>query len=132
MVLAQRELFKKSITKADIVIIISSLVLSVLILTFSLNNHSPKDCVVEVNGKEIARYSLEQIQGEKTVEIDNEFGKNVIVIDNNGAKITQSSCPDGLEIKSGKITKSGQSLICLPNRLVVRLEGKDKSRVVSW
>ena len=130
--MAQRELFKKGITLTDLIIICVCLAVSLLIFAFSLNVESPRDCVVEVNGEEIARYSLAQIQGEKVIELDNEFGRNTIVIDNKGAKVTQSSCPDGLEIKSGKITMSGQSLICLPNRLVVRLEGKDKNHVTSW
>ncbi len=87
------------------------------------SGQTPTECVIEINGEEFARYDLTTLAEEKIINIDNEYGKNTVVIDGHGAAVIYSDCADGLEVKSGKITASGQSLICLPHRLTIRLEG---------
>ncbi len=79
--------------------------------------------VVEVDGALYGRYSLEEKNG-KTLAITTEFGYNKIVIENGGVRVTESTCPDRLEILAGEIRNSGEMLVCLPNRLVVRIEGE--------
>ena len=105
---------------------------NVFLFAFSSEREAPTACVIEINGEEFARYDLPAITGEKVIEIDNEYGRNTIIIDKNGAAVTHSNCADKYEVKAGKITSSGQSLICLPHRLTVRLEGAEKSDGIAW
>ncbi len=79
--------------------------------------------VVEVDGQLYGRYSLEEKNG-KTLAIRTEFGYNKIVIENGRLWVAESDCPDGLEVTAGAIENSGEMLICLPNRLVIRIEGE--------
>lgn len=134
MALALRDIFDRSGLKAfDYIIILAVLALSVALFILSAHGHTTaSQCVVEVNGKEYARVDMITLNEEKIINIDNKFGTNKIVINKNGVYITESSCPDKTEIASGRIDKAGQSLVCLPNRLVVRLEGKVASDAVSW
>ena len=37
--------------------------------------------------------------------------------------MTTSDCPTQECVHTGKITRSGQSIVCLPARIVVQLEG---------
>lgn len=53
-----------------------------------------------------------------------------IVIDNGTVKVIHSDCPNKLCEKTGKISKVGQKIICLPNKLVISIEGKSKWEVV--
>ena len=46
-------------------------------------------------------------------------GTNVLVIEDGYAWLTEASCPDGLCVNMGKIHKDGESIICLPNQVVV-------------
>ena len=46
---------------------------------------------------------------------------NMLVIKDGHASIKNADCPDGLCIKQGSISKSNESIICLPNKLVVRI-----------
>ena len=46
---------------------------------------------------------------------------NTIVIRNGRAAILQSDCPGGDCIRSGWITGSGRSIVCLPNRVELRI-----------
>lgn len=65
-------------------------------------------------------------------EITSEFGFNKIIIESGKVRVSESSCDNKLEIKAGEISRSGQSLICLPNRLVVTIEGKDEYDAVTY
>lgn len=124
--MALQDIFNKlKITAVDGAVMICVVLAAMLMFFFAAggSGQAPTACVIEINGEEFARYDLTALAEEKTIEIDNEYGRNTIVIDRHGAAVIYSDCSDCLEVKSGKITASGQSLICLPHRLTVRLEG---------
>ena len=50
---------------------------------------------------------------------------NVIVIDNGTVSFTQSDCPGEDCVHSGSISHSGQTLVCLPNRVSVTITAAD-------
>lgn len=75
--------------------------------------------VVEVNGTEQARYALTE---ERTVLIEGyNGGRNTLVITGGGAYVTDASCPDHICEKQGVIGGNGESITCLPNRVVVMI-----------
>ena len=39
------------------------------------------------------------------------------------AHVTDADCPDQVCIRMGKISKTGENIVCLPHKLVVQLEG---------
>lgn len=90
-------------------------------LLFAAQNAST--VLVEIDGKEYGRYNLQE-KNSQTLAIESKFGYNKIVIANGSVYVCESDCPDALEIKAGTIQKAGQMLVCLPNRLVVRIEGR--------
>ena len=56
--------------------------------------------------------------------------ENTVVVENGSVYISDSNCPDKL-CENQKIRKSGQSLICLPNKVVVVIKGgKDETDVI--
>lgn len=48
-------------------------------------------------------------------------GENLLIIQDGQAWIEEASCPDALCVKMGKIKKNAQSIICLPNQVVVEI-----------
>ena len=48
---------------------------------------------------------------------------NVLTIINNEAYMSYANCPDQVCVKKGKVSKSGEDIICMPNRVIVRVEG---------
>ncbi|MCD8006115.1 MAG: NusG domain II-containing protein [Oscillospiraceae bacterium] len=71
--------------------------------------------VVTLNGETYAEASLS-----KDVEIDVE-GLLTVVIEGGEVWVTDSTCPDGLCEGMGSISKSGESIVCLPNGIVVKI-----------
>ncbi len=89
----------------------------------------PESVTIFVDGKEYASYNLAEISGVKKVEVNTELGHNTIEISSDGARVTEASCPDKTDIQSGKISKPGQMLVCVPNRVTVRITGKSEAKV---
>ena len=47
---------------------------------------------------------------------------NVVVISGGTVSVTEASCKNQVCVKHGRISRSGESIVCLPNRMVVRIE----------
>ena len=78
---------------------------------------------IESCGMEYASYPLNNF--EKTIEIDTKFGYNEICIYNGNVWVSRSDCKDKYEMHQGRISKEGQMLVCIPNRLVIRIVSND-------
>ena len=82
-----------------------------------------------VDGEEYASYSFAEISGTKSVKINTQYGYNVLEITNEGARMTESSCPDKVDVLCGEISKPGQMIVCIPNRVSVKILGKEKLNI---
>lgn len=49
-------------------------------------------------------------------------GSNRLIIQNGTAFITEASCPDKVCVRQGTIREAGQSLVCLPNKVIVTIK----------
>ncbi|MBR2604612.1 MAG: NusG domain II-containing protein [Clostridia bacterium] len=76
--------------------------------------------IVEQNGRETARYALSE---DRTVRIEGEGGYNLLVIEGGEVYLSEADCPTQLCMKTGKIRYAGQSIVCLPHKLAVRITG---------
>ena len=74
--------------------------------------------VISIDNKEYETVSLKE--NEKVV-IENEYGKNVVIIKDGQVYVETADCPDKTCVKQGKIMKTGQSIVCLPHRMTVTI-----------
>lgn len=111
--------------RADIMLIAAMLVLSLLLgIGLRVFGSAGAVAVVSVDGVETGRYPLSR---EGSFPLNG--GTNTLVIENGTARVVDADCPDRLCVRQGTIRYTGQSIICLPNRLVVTLEGAEKNPV---
>ena len=111
--------------KRDIIFICAILALSaILFVAFGFLRRDGAYVSVKVDGKEIATFSL-LTDGEYILN----GGTNRLVIKNGKASLHDSSCPDRLCEKLGEISKSGETITCLPNRLTVTVHSSEQSGV---
>ena len=75
--------------------------------------------VVTEDGVETARYSLDV---DRTVTIGGE-AYNVLQITGGAAAVIEANCGDHTCVRIGAVSRAGESIVCLPHRLVVRIEG---------
>ena len=84
------------------------------------------EVVVSVFGREYARFPLDENREFPISYLNN---LNLLIIEDGYAYIKEASCPDGLCVHQGKINKSGEMIVCLPNEVVVTVEGPEDSGV---
>ena len=76
--------------------------------------------IVSADGQEITRVPLAQY-GTHTYE-NNGYTLTVRAADG-AVRVSESDCPGQDCVHSGSITRAGQSIVCLPARLIVELSG---------
>ena len=76
--------------------------------------------VVEVNNQEISRLDLFQ-DGQRTVT--GPLGDMVIQVRGGQVRVVSSPCPHKLCVRMGWANRAGDLIVCVPNRVVVRVEG---------
>lgn len=79
---------------------------------------------VMVDGELFGTYSLGVDQ---TVDIN---GSNRLVISGGTARMEWADCPDQVCVHHREISLDGESIICLPNRVVLAVEGRETDREV--
>ena len=79
--------------------------------------------VVMVDGKELLRIDLGQVSGEEEIEIDTYGGgRNVLRVQHNRIRVIEANCPDQIDVRQGWISRPYESIVCVPNRMVILLE----------
>ncbi|MGE5676854.1 MAG: NusG domain II-containing protein [Pseudomonadota bacterium] len=91
---------------------------------------SDRQVVIETNGDMYKSIAIKPGMEQKKLHIELENGNHIdIVVDENGAYVSDVVCPDKICQKTGVVSKVGQSIVCLPNKVSVYIEGEGKSEV---
>ncbi len=111
------------IKAADLILIGGLLVVAaVLFLVLSRGSADGRAVEVQVDGKAVTTLPLDV---DTTYVIDGaDGGHNTLVIVDGKATVTEATCPDGVCVRHRAIDRAGQSIICLPNKVVVRVVGE--------
>lgn len=131
---------RKRFGRNDIILISVIVIISVaLLLIWKLvylkglkGQDTDSDACVEVtiDGRAYGTYPFSK---DDTIEIKNGDGDvtNTLVIMGGVADMTSADCPDHLCVKQKAISKEGESIICLPNKVVVTVKSDTKSDIDS-
>jgi len=108
--------------KKDFLLILCVLILAggVLLWNNFIKGEPGGRAVVYVEGEIFATYDLKE-EGEYAIYTDK--GTNLLVMKDGKADMIEADCPDGLCVKQQAIHKTGQTIVCLPHKVVVEIEG---------
>lgn len=110
--------------KRDIILVLSMVIIAAaafLIINFAVKKDGSY-AVIKVDGKVIKTLDLNS--GETTIEVNGyQGGVNKVVINDGKVSMTEADCPDELCVKTGKISRVGETIVCLPHRVVVEIKG---------
>lgn len=113
-------------TKGDKLLIVFVLILSLVSMGYirkqGLSNQD-KYISIQVNGEEIKKIIFDDSIIGKTLPLDTKYGYNLIEIGDNEIRVIEADCPDKYDVKQGSISRIGETIICLPNRLVIEIKG---------
>ena len=57
-------------------------------------------------------------------ELETQFGRNLVEIGRDYVRVIEADCPDKLDVLQGAITRPGQVIVCLPNRMIIEIRGE--------
>ncbi len=117
---------KRKRTRRNDLLLVAGLLLVGLALTLALfaARKDGQEVVVRVDGEVVARLPLSQEQ-EFPIEIDGRVANRLQIADG-AARMTEADCPDKLCVRRGAVRYAGDSIVCLPHRVVVEITGTDE------
>lgn len=115
-------------------LIIYSLIIGIfLTLGISVNNiekTKPERAEIYVNNQ--LKYTYKLQKAEKELYIDTDIGGVGIKLKDNKIRVTSSYSPRKLCVKQGWIGKSGETIIGVPDKLLIKIIGKTKKEEVDF
>lgn len=82
-------------------------------------NHHGNRVLIQVNGECIQTFWQDE-EVEYTIKSDN--GENTLQISEGKVWLSEADCPDKICVNTGKIQYPGQSIICLPHKVVIEIK----------
>lgn len=108
--------------KNDVLLAVGVAAVAAAIFCFQIfrGNDGSRDVTVTVRGEIFGTYSLAENQ---TVSINN---TNCLVIADGKVHMEWADCPDQVCVDHSEIWRDGESIICLPNEVVVTVQSTEE------
>jgi hypothetical protein len=74
------------------------------------------------NGKCIYSIDLSSVKEPYTIKLSGEHGSNDVLVEHGRIRVLEADCPDKTCVHQGWISKSGIPIVCLPNKLLIKIE----------
>jgi hypothetical protein len=104
-------------------LLLALIVIVGLLLYGKLGRGEGMIAVVSVNGEVLERIDLSKVREEYDLDVATEYGRNVVHVEPGAISVTHADCPDQICVMQGKLSSNGIPIICMPNRLVISIEG---------
>lgn len=122
--------------KFEKIMIVGVLLLSVIatgIMTLTRSNNQDDNVVIIVGNKVEKKIPFDNLKESKTYEFN--FNNNIGYIEVNNGRIrmvemNQEICPKSICSETGWIDSAYQSIVCLPNQIIVRIEGEKGDEIL--
>ncbi|MCL2702166.1 MAG: NusG domain II-containing protein [Defluviitaleaceae bacterium] len=120
---------KRLFNKYDVLILLISLGAAVALsaIFFITGRNAPQGgyARISVNGSVAAELPLSEDVPEYSI-IPAYSGVNILEIRGGTVRMAYAGCPGGSCVRQGSISRAGQFIVCLPNRVVVEVAGENR------
>ena len=112
---------RKKATLMDLVLIVILLAAGAGLYLWQHSRSAGEKLMIWSDNELLASFSLSE---DRIYTVTNDFGTNTVVIENGQAYVTDADCPDKICEQMGRISKPGETIVCLPHKLVVEVSGE--------
>ena len=105
-----------------ILLIVGSFLPLVLFQTQAQSQTGDRYAVIRINGQEVDRFNLDALSTLEKTYYPAQGQYNIIEIDDGRIRVKEDNSPDQIAVKTGWISKNGQTSICLPHKLVIEIK----------
>ncbi|MEW6552760.1 MAG: NusG domain II-containing protein [Actinomycetota bacterium] len=110
----------------DVILVLAVIALSVFLIAQGVagaGTGSRLEIRVTAGGKEVLTRPLDG--GPVRLTVEGFSGESYLEVADGRARMVDSACPDKLCVKTGWISSPGESIVCLPNRVVIEVVSGD-------
>lgn len=93
------------------------------IVKMSFSNVKPV-AVISHNFKVIKRVDLSEVTGDQLIDVQGKH-KLKIEVQNKRIRVKEANCPDQVCVRTGWLKKPGDTAVCLPEQLIIKIEGNE-------
>ena len=112
------------IRKADVILAVLLIIAGLAVsYAFTAGDQTGQTVYVMVDGEEYGYYSLLEDQ---TISVRQDDHINKITIKDGQVQMSYSDCKNQICVEDGKISRTNQSIVCLPNKVVVEITGGEE------
>lgn len=118
--------------KWDCFIIIILVIISLMPLGLVIPSNTEgelRKVIISVDGTEYKTFELRAETDEK-IRIEENGGINEIYVKEENVYMHDTNCTDRICVRQGKISKIGESIVCLPNRVFIEIKGEKESEYI--
>ena len=110
----------------DIAIFLLALLIIGLISlrTYARGRNTPEIMITGAH-QETEKQWIYPLDSETTLRVAGPLGETEVVITDGAVQVISSPCPEKICIKTGRISKPGQWIACLPNRVFISIRRKN-------
>ena len=120
-------MFKDFFRKSDIILMISIVIIGLISAFYlSLGKTKGNEVEIKVDNHIYGTYSLNV---NRTVVVKGNNSKNIVKIEDGSVKMSSASCKNQICVHHSPISLAGENIICLPNRVIVRIKGSSNDGV---
>lgn len=120
--------------KLDFIIIVVLMLLSFLpeiILSAKVGKgYENTYAEITISGDLYKTIPLSNHKGEEILEIKTKYGTNIIKIVDQKIGIIEADCSDKVCMNPQYIDKAGQSLVCLPHKVMIEIKGMAEDDII--
>jgi len=110
--------------KTDLILVVIALIAAAGIwLFYSAGADHGLTAVVTVDGEVRAELPLDETD---SIEIETEWGYNIVHTENGQAFVAEADCRDQICVEHKKIDKTGETIVCMPHKMVVEIIGGEE------
>jgi len=84
-----------------------------------------KTALIIRDGKEIRRIDLDAVDEPIEITVDGDYN-NTIIAEKGRIRFMEADCPDKVCVDTGWLYKTGDMAVCLPNKVMIKIEGKSQ------
>ncbi|WP_156857901.1 NusG domain II-containing protein [Oceanobacillus sp. AG] len=124
-----KELYR-TVKRWDIIIVIALVILSFLpfvIFTFIQTKYADGEsvsvAVISVDNEEVQRVTLTGNEGVEVFDIlSSDSNYNIVEVIDEEIRVKSANCPDQIDVHQGFISKPGETIVCLPHRMIIEIQ----------
>lgn len=115
------------IKKADIVLFLVILITGLAVSVISLGDSAEGDNVVVTVDNEV--YGIYSLAEDRVIEVHQQGHTNNITIKDGVVSMTYSDCANQVCVNTRPIANTSDSIVCLPNRVIVEITSDEGGEV---